>query len=228
LSYLRHGRKVAPASQRIRTGLVLGLLGLVLATFSGTFWIRARQMVRDRTLLAFPLDTPYREYSRRMVSQPESLYIRMIQARMNPDATALAWIVAPFHLDFQRNRFLTASEPGLINPALHLPAGVAPAVLEDYLRRWGVRYVLVEVAGPGIKDLAFLETQLASRRPVYRKIGDYAIYFRKSLEVLARRGRILHSDGRMLLFELRAVSAPPEGEPGQETPTNSTTRGPIH
>jgi hypothetical protein len=137
-----------------------------------------------------------------MVSQEEIAYARATQTRMEPGAGALIWIVAPFHLDFRRHRLFLVSEGGLTRPALHFPAGVSLESLNDYLLKWGIRYVLIETRGGAVREEEDLRELLKSEFPSYRKLGDYAVYFRKSLLTLAERSRFRYFDGRMMLFEL--------------------------
>jgi hypothetical protein len=193
--------------QDYRRGIVLSLIlmcGIIL-TFSTNYGSRVRRAVENRTLLSFPLTQPYIDLMKYMVSEGEIDYTRGIQTRMEPGTGALIWIVAPFHLNFRRNRLFLVSEGGLTSPSLQLPAGVSLDALKDYLRHWGIRYVLIETKGGAVREEKYLEELLLSPFPSYRKVGDYAIYFRKSLLTLAQRSRFRYFDGRMLLFELDPV-----------------------
>ncbi len=178
------------------------LMSGVILTFATNFWFRVRRSVEDRTLLAFPLTQPYIDLVKDMISEAEIAYTRAIQTRMEPGAGALIWIVAPFHLKFRRNHLFLVSESGLTSPALHFPAGVSLESLNDYLHKWGIRYVLIETKGGAVREEEDLRELLKSQLPAYRKVGDYAIYFRKSLLSLSERSRFRYFDGRMLLFEL--------------------------
>jgi hypothetical protein len=177
-------------------------MGGVILTFATNFWSRVRRSVEHRTLLSFPLTQPYTDLLNYMISETEMTYTRSIQSRMEPGAGALTWIVAPFHLNFMGNRLSLVAESGLTSPSLHFPAGVSLESLNDYLHQWGIRYVLIETRGGAVRDEKDLEELLKSKLPAYRKVGDYALYFRKSLLALAERSRFRYFDGRMLLFEL--------------------------
>jgi hypothetical protein len=74
------------------------------------------------------------------------------------------------------------------------------------LREWGIRYVLIETKGGAVREERDLKELLNSEFASYRKLGDYAIYFRQSLMALAERSRFRHFDGRMLLFELEPAT----------------------
>ena len=196
--------RAAISREGYQRGILLSsiLMAGVILMFATNLWFRVRRAVEERTLLSFPLTQPYIDLMKYMVSEEESTYTRAIQTRMEPGAGALIWIVAPFHLNFRRNRLLLASESGLTSPALHFPAGVSLESLNDYLHKWGIRYVVIETRGGAVREENDLRELLKSKFPSYRKVGDYAIYFRKSLLTLAERSRFRYFDGRMLLFEL--------------------------
>jgi hypothetical protein len=132
---------------------------------------------------------------------------------MEAGSTALVWTVAPFQFDFSRNRLFTVTAAGLINPALYFPAGVDLESLRSYLRNWGIRYILIETSGDAAKDAEVGGTYSNAKLSVYRKLVDYSIYFQKSLAGLAKGSRVLHSDGRMLLFELDEAPNPAKSVP---------------
>ncbi|HTE90695.1 MAG TPA: hypothetical protein VK639_17170, partial [Terriglobales bacterium] len=120
------------------------LMGIVILIFGATFLSRVGRAVEQRAILAYPVSRGDIELSMHAVSRNQALYFQSIQNRMEPGTTALVWIVAPFHLDFNRNRLFVVSLSGLISPGLHFPAGADLQSLENYLKQWGIRYVLVE------------------------------------------------------------------------------------
>ncbi len=141
--FLRFRTAAATPLRRGLGGVLTIVLACVIIAFNGTFLRRLDTILRDRTLMAFPTNRDYAAYCRRMLAAGEATYHQRLQAALPAGATALIWTVAPFHFDFARNPLLTISEPGLINPALHFPVGLASADLERYLRRFGIRYVLI-------------------------------------------------------------------------------------
>ncbi len=122
---------------------------------------------------------------------------------MPPRTTALIWTVAPFQLDYSRNRLLTLSTFGIINPALEFPAGVDPDSFEKYLRSNGIQFVLMETNGYAANKLQALQELRQSPYAVYQKMADFGIYLRGVLLGLAQRNPVRYSDDRMLLFELK-------------------------
>ena len=191
---------------------------VVLFLFQSLFVKRVSQATQARCLLAYPIsqmDLDYQYY----VSQPErAAEQRTIQSKTDAGETILAWTALPYLLDYSRNRILTASEPGLMNPWLALPAGADAGTFLAYLRRMNVRYVMLEVRGFAVKDVANLKRLLQADHSVYRKLADYGIYMRETLQQLARSSRIIHVDGTVLLYDL-------EGIPSDMTDFSSSSTG---
>ena len=104
--------------------------------------------------------------------------------------------------------------PGISNPALRFPAGLATSVLERYFLSLGIRFVILEIKSHGEPDLAGLMMMRRSRSPVIRKVGDFGSYLRVSLDRLAARGRVLYRDERMLIFEIGRGSDATHGRAG--------------
>jgi hypothetical protein len=194
-----------------------GLFAFAIVLFTGSFRSRVLEAIHYRALLAYPINPRYREYTANLLSRQNANYYRALQSLMIPRATALVWTVAPFHLDFARNHLFTVSEGGLTSPLLRFPAGLALEPLKEYLRKWNVRYVMVETDPRGAKNSNFLRSQLRSDHVLYQKWGEYSLYFRESLFDLARRHHVIYQDDRMLLFELaehprERASPSPQGE----------------
>jgi hypothetical protein len=182
---------------------VSACLAAVLILFGGSFRSRLQLAATKRTLLSFPVDSAHVSFSTAMVSPFQTDYMSSIQTNMAAGATALVWVVTPFQMDFARNHLLTVNEGGLVNPLLQFPAGVAMAPFEDYLRKNGIRYVLIETNGYGVPPLDRLQTMAESRLAEFRQYGEYEIYLRKMLLALAAQNPVRFVDDRMLLFELK-------------------------
>lgn len=191
----------APARRWLAGGLAAGL-ATAIALFNGTLLVRLDRAMRDHTLLAYTFDGPYVTYCHGALTEEQSAYHRQIQSRIPDGATALVWSATPFHFDFERNRLLTTAVGGISNPALHFPAGLPPEALEQYFRDNGVQFVLFEKKGYGVSEMAELKELQRSRNVLNRRLGEFGVYLRGSLDSLASRGKILYSDERMLLFEL--------------------------
>jgi len=207
VSYVRFVRTpVFPNDHRLVVQVSL-LMGVVILIFGATFLSRVGRAVEQRAILAYPVSRSDQELSTHAVSRNQALYFQSIQNRMEPGTTALVWMVAPFHLDFSRNRLFVFSLSGLTSPGLHFPAGADLKSLQDYLKQWGIRYVLVETRGAAGDEITLhLQWMLGNKYVEKRKKADYGMYFRDSLLALAERSRILYADKSFLLMELGGMS----------------------
>src|SRR5260370_16472455 len=131
-----------------------------MVVLGGTFGVGAVGGAGDRTVIGFKVNSKHADFSRKLVSPAEGNYQRSIQALMPPRTTALVWTVAPFQLDYSRNRLLSLSTFGIINPALQFPAGVDLDSFEKYLRGNGIRFVLMETNGSAAHKLQALQELL--------------------------------------------------------------------
>ena len=140
---------------------------------------------------------------RAMAAPLENTYDYLVQTNMAAGAGALVWIVAPFQLDFSRNRLFSVSESGISNPALRFPAGADLESFEAYLRGLGIRYVLMETNSYALRRLERLQALSKSHFVVDKKMADFGIYLHQTLLAMAQRNSACYADGRMLLFELK-------------------------
>jgi len=227
LGSLRFARQRAGGQFRPWTLVISGCMVAALALFGGTFWSRMQRAATSRTLLAFPIDAAYQRYSEAMVSPFENSYDYTVQTNMPAGAAALVWMVAPFQLDFSRNQLFSVSEAGIINPALHFPAGADFQSFENYLRALGIRYVLMETNGYAIGRVDRWNAMMKSRFAVYQKLGDFGIYLRQTLLTLAQRNSVRYADDRFLLFELKDRPEATGGAAGT-TQAEELNRGNIY
>jgi hypothetical protein len=212
LGYLRARTTFLSGSRRWMSGVLIGGAALLMVLFNGTLLERIDTAMRDRTLLAYRVDRDYRLFCRDMLTPEQAAYHRALQTNLPSRATAFVWTVTPFHFDFERNRLLTVTVPGISNPALRFPAGLPAEELEQYLRGFGVQFVVLETRGYGVVGDDDLAPMKRSRYALYRKLGDYGTYLRGSLESLAARRPVIYSDDHMMIFELGSA---------RKTPTSS-------
>jgi hypothetical protein len=180
---------------------------VVISMFLPVSSSRANRALRTGTLLSYPVPQRLLDHNAAIFTQDYGRTIREFQNIMEPRATLLAWTDEPFLFDYTRNRILTATEPGLINPLLHFPAGVPAELLADYFRSWGVRYILIETR-EYIKGTKALERMLNAPYPIYRKLADYSLYARRTVLELAESHRIVARHGDLTLFDLDHRDAP--------------------
>jgi hypothetical protein len=174
----------------------------VVGVFGKTLGRRISTAANSHTTLAYPLTDRYLDYCQRATSRTQRQQARAFQQRMEAGATVFVSASAPFQFDYSRNRILTVCDGGLINPALHFPAGIDSDALRRYLRSYGIRYVLFQRDGEGITTIDALRPQLIWSNVIRRKLADYGIYFRESMTSLAAKSETLFENDRLILFDL--------------------------
>lgn len=178
--------------------LLLVLQGVLIALFSNVFLERVGRAYSAQTLISFPINKRYVRYNKAALGSEARKWVLGFQSNTEEGKTILAWMSVPFRFDFGRNRVLTVMEPGLINPWLNISSDESPETLGDYIRQLGIRYVVWEHKGYGMKSIRVLSAQGSPRSRVVRN----HIYLRETLNVLAERGKILYGDDRIVVIDM--------------------------
>lgn len=182
-----------------RLGIILLVSqGILIALFADIFVDRAKRAYNTGTLVSFPTADAYVRYNKAALSDEARRWALSLQSKTEKGETILTWMSVPFHLDFARNRILTVMEPGLVNPWLDIPFDKSPETLVKYLRQLNVRYVMWEYKGPGMKSAQRLLTQY----PASSRVVKNHIYFRKALNFLAKRSKILHHNEQIVVIDI--------------------------
>jgi hypothetical protein len=195
-----HSGKWMASSKRLTITFVAAQLISVIL-FSGAFVDHLHRAYTYRTLVPWPLTDGYLRYNRFALSKGTAEAVRELQSQTKRGKTILAWISIPFYLDFRRNRILTVTEPGLVNPWLNVRT-ISVTNVRSYLDRWNVRYVLWEYHGPGMKREEELKQYLLSPYVMFRKIGETNLRFRRLLLALGRNSKVIFNNGRFVLFDI--------------------------
>ena len=172
--------------------------GILVVLFSDVLIDRATRAYNAGTLVSFSIHQGDVRYSKAALSDQSRESALSLQSKTEKGETILVWMSVPFHLDFARNRILTVMEPGLDNPWLNIPASENPESLVKYLRQLGVRYVMWEHAGYGMKTIREVLAQPSSHSSDFRN----NIYLRKTLTALANRSKILHYNDRIVVIDM--------------------------
>lgn len=148
---------------------------------------------RERTLLAFRFDSRYVRYNNDSLSEQKHDFIRKMQQRTEEGKVIFAWISLPFWLDYRRNEIYTfRTFPSKWTGAWSIDD---PKLLEQRLLSLGVRYILWEYKGFGVK----------SDRQLRRKKAHGEIDLRKSLGTLKKSRNVLYDDGGLSLMDIGEV-----------------------
>lgn len=199
----------APACHRLlaRGGIVALLAAWVFvpAAFAGLFGERIAQAVQYGTTISFPVEPGDVAVTRTALSPGARRAVRALQSLVPPRAPMLTWTGVDFDLDFARNPVYSLNETGLVAPWLPLPRHAGPAALAVALRAMGVRYVLLQLAGIGVKsDRWYLEVRAITTSPALRRICDAVLRMRTGLRALAVRETLIADVRPFVLFALPA------------------------
>lgn len=188
-----------------RRGAVGAGLLMVLALFAVPLYARALESYRIGSLVSYRVGTVNLRYHTYAFSGVARHAARDAQAHTRPGAAILTWIATPFHLDFARNRVLTIPDPDFSRTWAGIPFDAGAEGLRTYLLERGVRYVMWDYAGPGMRSDAELKRDLEIPGYAYR--GRFTLQFKGLLRELARAERVVHDDGFIRVIDLEP---PPE------------------
>ena len=177
---------------------------LLLGAFYGPLVNRIEQAANHGSILSFPAARApiYLNYSRFAMSDEAKGAVSEVQHLVPEGETLVAWISLPLHLDYRRNRIFNVEPAGLGSPAQDFPFDGDAEAGEEYFRRHGVRYVLWQHSGTGIRSVERLLVETSSPFAYVRRDGRNALVFNRMLFGLSQRSQILHEDETFLLFQL--------------------------
>jgi hypothetical protein len=191
LRFSRHQRNgINPKLVFVSQCVLIGIIFVFIATAAR----RIDRAMEYRTLVAFPINDFYIGYCQQAMSRRQADRVREIQKRIPSGAAALVWTATPLHLDFARNTLYILTDPGVINPALHLPLGSSPAIFDKFFGHWQIAYVILDVAGMGAKTVLYLQEQARSEDQTSVILADRGLYLRSVLEGLTNRTPLLYKD----------------------------------
>lgn len=200
LAALAADRPGAGRAARLRRGAVGAGLVAVLGVFAPALYGRALEAHQIRSLVSYPVGVTNLRFHLYAFSGVARNAARDAQARTRPRTAVLAWIATPFHLDFRRNRVLTIPDPDFSRTWAGVPFDAGAGGLRSYLLGKGVRYVMWDYAGPGMRTDAQLERDL--QIPAYAYRGRLTLRFKALLRELARTGEVVHDDGFLRVIDL--------------------------
>jgi len=157
---------------------------IVGAMFGTTFDKRMNRVVNSRTLLSFPgaITDDYISYNLLILNETGKQKMLSHQHEIEPGLKILAWLSAPFWLDFSRNRLYVINHAGLHNDWLNLPLSEETTATLNYFNQMGINNFIWEYRGKGMK------------------YGSASSRLADTLQPLASNSRILFDDGGTVVF----------------------------
>lgn len=193
-------RDAREGSRRPRAVMLVAVA--LCALFIGPLVERAQAAIEHRTLVPYTAER-YANFTTGALSAAAHEWALRGQEETVEGSTLLAWTSVPFRLDFGRNRILSVSEPGLIDPWLDIPPYATADDIRRLLASWGVDYVIVEHSGFGITPVQEYLSYVNSPYPRYQRIGLRNLAMRRGLLELADQSRIIRRTSRLLVYEVR-------------------------
>ncbi|HEX3729392.1 MAG TPA: hypothetical protein VHV47_06280 [Opitutaceae bacterium] len=171
---------------------------LAVAAFAPSAAARVAQIIRYGSNLAFTpsaTSAAYRAYNRTVLEGPVRGKLASVQALVPPGEPFVAWIAAPFWLDFRRNPVIETNAAGLGARWAWPPA--VRYYLWEY-RGYAIPYSDRDVAGAGGYGRLFYGEGAVDRINTVRSLA-----FAQYLEHRAAQADILYNDGSLVLFRTR-------------------------
>jgi hypothetical protein len=180
--------------RRLNT-LCLLLVALVLVPFRSGLPTRVAQAFQDGSVLAFSnlaTKPDYIEYSQYVLYGRMREQVAAAQAAVPAGAAVVAWLNAPFWLDFKRNPISDLEHAGLATPWAAIP----PA-----------SYVIWEFNGRATGQLVGYQAALEGSAQLERRILEAGLRLVHALIDLSHQSQIVHDDGQIMVLRLPTPTA---------------------
>jgi hypothetical protein len=185
---------VAPAQRAAVLASSL-LICVPLATFAAEFPARLQRGLDQRSLQAFrelAQDAEYIRYNQDLLFSPQGLRVRAAQAAVPAGESVVAWVNAPFRLDYARNPIADLDLAGLVTPWARIPE---------------TPYVIWEYNGPATPqpDNYLGDLHAPSRLRARLAVSGHRLTL--VMMKLFRRSRVLFDDGWIMTLKLPSAGA---------------------
>jgi hypothetical protein len=174
----------------LHTGLPLAVAIVPVVAFGPFLYDRVEQALTSGSTLAFsdvarsPADIAYNEY---VLNGSMQDAVVTAQSIIPAGAPIVAWINAPFYLDYARNPIADADVAGLATPWAKAPI---------------VHYILWEYRGIATRTPRSYRDQMHEAGAHERMVGVRAFQFYQRLQQMAEQGDTLYNDGRFKVIHL--------------------------
>jgi hypothetical protein len=173
-----------------RTRLTLIVASIVLAGFGPSLWTRVESAWTAHSVWSYAwstADRDYTEYVERVLAGSEKETVQALQEKVPAGETILAWINAPFYLDYKRNRIIYIDPAGIGN----FWAGVPKA-----------RYLIWDYDGFATRDADWYRRQALDVGAGERRNAALSLDFLQSLEGMVKDGEVVYDNGEVKVVRL--------------------------
>lgn len=175
------------------------------ADFSKILSQRAGRIIWHNTTLSFPLgeNNFYKSFNEFMLSNPGKQFYADIQNSVEKESTILAWVSAPFHLDYTRNKiFSVGDSSGLTAPWLDLPLNADTQTMTAFLLKKKIKYLLWEYKGYSMRNRQGWQELAASSYVGRKMVGRHGLYMYEILKKIVGNSTILFQNNRIVLCRI--------------------------
>jgi hypothetical protein len=127
------------------------------------------------------------EYMERVLKGPERETVPALQEKVPAGETILAWINAPFYLDYRRNRIIDIDPAGIGNPW---------AVVPD------ARYLVWDYDGFATRDAEWYRRLALDVGAGERRNAALSLDFLRRVEGMVARGEVVYDNGEVKVVRL--------------------------
>jgi hypothetical protein len=176
------------ASWKLRKVLPLVLAAVPLAAFGSSLRDRVDEALKSGSVTALSWlaeDPDYVAYNREVLFGHVRKDVAKLQRLVPLGEPIIAWMNAPFYLDYVRNPIIDIGSGGLITPW----AGTAQA-----------RYVIWDYLGFATKTPDDWADEMEDDGALVKMIADRSLHAYRRLEDLRKSGQLLYDDGRIAVI----------------------------
>jgi hypothetical protein len=176
------------ASRRRRLASIVAAVSLT--AFGPSLWIRAQSAWKAHSVWSYAwstADADYMEYMERVLKGPERETVQALQEKVPAGETILAWINAPFYLDYRRNRIIDIDPAGIGNPW---------AVVPD------ARYLVWDYDGFATRDAEWYRRLALDVGAGERRNAALSLDFLRRVEGMVARGEVVYDNGEVKVVRL--------------------------
>jgi hypothetical protein len=175
---------------RARSRVALIVASISLAAFSPSLATRAQSAWKAHSVWSHAwstADADYLEYTERVLKGPERETVRALEEKVPAGETILAWINAPFYLDYKQNRIIDIDPAGIGNAWARVPEA---------------QYLIWDYNGFATRDEEWYRKQTQDVGAGERRNAALSLDFLKKLEGMVASGEVVYDNGEVKVVRL--------------------------
>jgi hypothetical protein len=174
-----------------RAWIPLLVAAIPLATFIPSLKTRVQLALTAHSISAFSWlvkEPGYRDYNWRVLYGPEKEIVKTLQGKVPAGEPILAWINAPFYLDYKRNPIIDTEPGGIASPWANIGSA---------------RYLIWDYDGYATRSEEEYEFRALDVGAGERRNQELCLDFLHQVEKMVREGEVLYDTGEVKVVRLR-------------------------